>query len=145
VSLISRLLDAYNALTQPRDPRRLYRYWLQPTNPAGVRITHQNALQISAVYACVDVISKSIASSQWNVFELMKSGNRTLLADDPISYLLNVRPNSDMPAVNFREALMIMALTWGNGYAEIARDMAGRPVALYPLSPDRVEPWRDIG
>jgi len=138
------VLSPYNAAqTEPRDPRRLFRYWLTPSNPAGVRVTPENALQVSVVWACVDVISKSIAASEWNVFERLKSGNRRLLLDDPLYYLLNVRPNEDMTAISFREALGIMALTWGNGYAEIARDLSGRAAALYPITSDKCEPRRD--
>lgn len=137
------ILSPYAAVTEPRDPRRMYRYWLMPQNPAGVRVTPENALQVSVVWACVDVISKSIAASEWNVFERLKSGNRRLLVDDSLYYLLNVRPNDDMTAISFREALMIMALTWGNGYAEISRDLAGRAAALYPITPDKVEVRRD--
>lgn len=137
------VLSPYAAATEPRDPRKVFRYWLMPQNPAGVRVTPENALQVSVVWACVDVISKSIAASEWNVFEKLKSGNRRLLIDDPLYYLLNVRPNEDMTAMSFREAMMIMALTWGNGYAEISRDLAGRAAALYPITSDRVEPIRD--
>lgn len=136
------VLSPYAAATEPRDPQRIFRYWLMPQNPAGVRVTPENALQVSVVWACVDVISKSIAASEWNVFERLKSGNRRLLTDDPLYYLLNVRPNDDMTAIAFREALGIMALTWGNGYAEISRDLSGRAASLYPITPDKCEPRR---
>lgn len=138
------ILSPYDAAqTEPRDPRRMFRYWLMPQNPAGVRVTPENALQVSVVWACVDAITKAIAASEWNVFEKLKSGNRRLLIDDPLYYLLNVRPNEDMSAMNFREAMMIMALTWGNAYAEISYDLAGRAAALYPITPDKCELRRD--
>ena len=34
-------------------------------------------------------------------------------------------------------------LIWGNAYAQIIRDGAGRVVALYPLLPNKMEVWRD--
>jgi HK97 family phage portal protein len=35
-------------------------------------------------------------------------------------------------------------MLWGNGYAEIERDALGRAVALWPITPDRVTPKRDV-
>jgi HK97 family phage portal protein len=35
--------------------------------------------------------------------------------------------------------MVAWALSWGNGYAEIEWDLAGRPIALHPISPDRVQ------
>ncbi|HUU96343.1 MAG TPA: phage portal protein, partial [Phycisphaerae bacterium] len=49
-------------------------------------------------------------------------------------------PNPWMSAQTLRETLMGHALTWGNGYAEIERDNAGKPIALWPLRPDRTMP-----
>src|SRR6266487_874281 len=47
-----------------------------------------------------------------------------------------------MRAIAFREAILFMCLTYGNGYAEIVRDLANRPSAIWPLIPDRVTPRR---
>jgi HK97 family phage portal protein len=48
-----------------------------------------------------------------------------------------------MTSFVFRETLMSHLLLWGNAYAQIIRNGHGRPIALYPLLPDRVRVDRD--
>lgn len=103
----------------------------------GVWLTHDEALKLSAVWACVSVISKAIASSTWDIFQEKPNGDRDYLPGSKIYYLLNVRPNREMTPVAFHETMVACALLWGNSYAEIERDRMNRPVALWPL-----EPWR---
>lgn len=133
------------AAVRPEDPRARPGYFYIGPNNAGVRVTHETAIQVDAVWACIDVIAKAISSSDWLVYERTSAKKRKELSphDDRLSYVLNTRPNPEMTAQAFRRALMIAALSWGNGYAEIVRDMAGRVTELYPIAPDRVEPYRD--
>lgn len=110
---------------------------------AGVTVTEDTALTYSAVWACVRVISESVAALPWHVYRRTSSGRE--MVDGGVQYLLNSRPNSEMTASAFRESIIAHALTWGNGYAEIQWDRAGRPAAMFLLTPDRVEPKRDEG
>ncbi len=43
-----------------------------------------------------------------------------------------------MTSFVFRETLMSHLLLWGNAYAQIIRDGAGKGLALYPLMPDQM-------
>lgn len=110
---------------------------------AGVRMTPEEALKLSAVWACVSVISKSLASSVWDVFTEEPNGNRDLRRQSNTYRLLNIRPNAEMTSFAFREAMAVMALVWGNAIAEIERDIVGRPAALWPIAPDRFQFERD--
>lgn len=116
---------------------------IMPRQTGGVRVTQEVALQISAVWACVSVISKDIASSTWQVFREMPNGDREIRRNSRLFRLLNAAPNPEMTAFEFRESILISALLWGNGYAEIERDGAGRATALWPLHPERVSLERD--
>lgn len=104
---------------------------------AGVYITPEEALRLSTVWACVTVISKSLASCRWDVFREMPNGDREPRRQLMTYRLLNERPNPEMTAFAFREAALIQALVWGNFIAEIELDMAGRPAGLWPIAPDR--------
>ena len=119
------------------------RYIQVPRREAGIYVDHDTALQSSAVYACIRVIAEDIASLPWHVYVRRQDGGRDRAAFSPVEKILNSRPNQEMSAFSFRETLTAWALTWGNGYAEIVRDMAGRIAELYPISPDRVEVKRD--
>lgn len=140
-TLLSRAFS--KMLSRPDDPYRLIQMLPVPLLPAGIHITMENALQLSAVWGCIDVISKSLAACHWSVYTQDSNNRRTALPEDPLDYKLNTRPNPDMPAIAFKQGMIISALSWGNGYAEIVPDGAGRVAQLWPLFPDRVTPRRD--
>ncbi len=131
--------------TVPESTPGQTQYIVVPSQTGGVRVTPETALQISAVWACISVISKDIASSVWQVMRELPNGDRESRRLSSLYRLLNVAPNPEMTAFEFREAILIAALLWSNGYAEIERDAGGRPIALWPLHPDRVTLERDTG
>lgn len=108
---------------------------------AGVTVTEDTALTLPEWWACVAVISRTVASLPWGVYERTSNGRKPVLG--AVDWLLNNQPNPEMTAFSFREALMGHVLNWGNGYAEIERDLAGRVTALWLITPDRVCPERD--
>jgi HK97 family phage portal protein len=98
----------------------------------------------AAVWACIDVVASSLASSDWNVYQGVRGDDKkTAIPDDNLQYVLNTRPNPEMTAQAAKRSMMIGAVGYGNGYAEIERDMSRRVVALWPISPDRVTPIRN--
>jgi HK97 family phage portal protein len=134
---------AFGASIRPDDPRR-YQQWVQLLDqPAGVTITPDNALEISAVWACVMAISNALAPAQWKILTTTPEGRKEALPDDPLAYLLNVRPNSDMTSISLRYALLMARLTWGNGYAAITKSASGKITELWPMLPHRTIPTRD--
>lgn len=114
-------------------------------NNAKVRVTHENAIEVSAVWACMDIIASSLSATDWNVYQGVRgSDNTTAIPQDVLHYILNTRMNAEMTAQAGKRALLLAAVGYGNGYAEIERDLAGRIVALWPISPDRVEVRRPL-
>jgi HK97 family phage portal protein len=128
-----------NALRREQPTSRLL--WMAPDQPSGIWITPQNALDASVVWACVMAITNAIAPSSWRIFR-MEGEKRTYLPDDRLDYVLNVRPNPEMTAIAFREAMSVQALTWGNAYAEIVPNARGDVAELWPLFSDRMTPVR---
>ena len=111
---------------------------------AGVSVTPDNALASSTVYACVQILAGSVAQMPLKLYQRMDRGKEC--ADQhPLYFLLHDRPNPEMSAFVFKEALMLHLLTWGNAYAEIEWGADGYPVALWPLLPDRMEVERKNG
>jgi len=113
---------------------------------AGIRVSELTALQVSTVYACVNLIGSTIGSLPLNVYEHvvakdLRAGKR-LAFEHPLFDLLHDEPNEEMTAVTMRKTLQAHALLWGNLYAEIQRDKGGRPVALWPRNPARTRPVR---
>lgn len=110
--------------------------WMPVSRVAGVWLTADEAVRISALWACCSVITKSIAGSVWEVFVEDAEGDRTFRRSTPLWRLLNVQPNPEMTAFDWREAAVWQALL-GNHYSEIERNALGQPVALWPLDRDR--------
>lgn len=130
-----------SALTTKSDPQQV-RYVFVPTRHAGVHVDHDTALKFSAVFRAISYIAQSIACLPWMVIQ-ERGEKKTRLFTHQVAKLLHQRPNPEMNAITFRETMVAWALSWGNGYAEIETDRAGRPVALWPLAPDRVQVKRD--
>lgn len=95
-------------------------------------------MQTSAVYACVRILSESIAGLPLHVYRYNKDGSKERALDHPLQQILHDEPNREMTSFIFRETIMAHLLLWGNGYAQIIRDGRGYPVALYPMLPDRM-------
>ncbi len=111
---------------------------------AGVHITPENALQLTAVLACVRVLAEGVGSLPFILYERLERGKRRA-TDHYLYELLHDQPNPEMTALEFREVLQGHVGTWGNGYAEIELDGFGRVRALWPLRPDRMKVRRRQG
>ena len=96
----------------------------------------------SAVYACVRVLSETIASLPLHVYRRTGQGKEKAM-DHNLYYLLHDEPNREMTSFVFRETLMGHLLLWGNAYAQIIKDGRGKVIGLYPLLPDRMEVGRN--
>ena len=113
--------------------------------PGAPHVSPEVALGVATCWACIDAIAAPLASSNWNAYAGVRdASDQKALPDDSLQYILNTRPNPEMTAQSAKRALMIAAAGWGNGYAEIVRDLAGRVTQLWPLSPDRCEQRRDL-
>jgi len=111
---------------------------------SGVAVGEQGALKSSAVFACVRVLSETVASLPLIVYR-KSGGEKNAAPGHPLNALLHDAPNEAMTSFTFRETLTAHVATWGNGYAVIERNGAGRTVALLPLLPDRTRPTRVQG
>lgn len=104
---------------------------------AGVTVTVDSAMQLSAVSACVRLISESIASLPLHVYE-GEGQSRKRVTDMREVQLLRSEPNRVMSAFTFLETLAAHLLLWGNCYAYIVRNQAGDPLELLLVHPQDV-------
>lgn len=110
---------------------------------SGKRVNERTAMQTSAVYACVRVISESVASLPLHVYKYNGDGGKEKALDHPLYRLLHDEPNAEMTAYSFFEVALTHLLLWGNFYAQIIRNGKGEVLGLYPLMPDRMRVDRD--
>lgn len=109
-----------------------------PTSSGNV-VTERTAMQTTAVYACVRVLSEAIAGLPLNLYRYTPDGGKEKAINHPLYNLLHDAPNPEMTSFIFRETLMSHLLLWGNAYAQIIRNGTGRPIALYPLLPSKMD------
>lgn len=109
--------------------------------PAGVTVTPQSAMQVSAVWACVRLISETIATLPLGVFERGQGGKRAA-PQHPLHFIIHDQPNAGTTASVFWEAFVAAMLLRGAGRAEKLM-IGNRVVGLSFLNPDRLTWSRD--
>lgn len=108
---------------------------------SGKTVNERTALQTTAVYACVRILSETIASLPLHVYRYTEGG-KAKDTEHVLYTLLHDEPNPDMTSFVFRETLMSHLLIWGNAYSQILRDRSGQVIGLYPLLPDQMSVHR---
>ncbi|MGW7232860.1 phage portal protein [Pseudomonas fulva] len=109
---------------------------------SGKSVTVDKAMRLSAVWACVRIISTSVAGLPLSIYRRLPDGGRETARDFPLYDVVHNSPNEDMAAFHFWQSVVASMLLWGNAYCEIHR-AAGRVIALDFLMPSRVTPEPD--
>lgn len=130
----SRALDV-NSGSQRNDPA-------EPLNEGVRPVGIDAAMQIGAVWACIERIATTIATLPLLVYEDIprKPGQRRTARDAYLFGLLHDSPNAYMTPAEFWTAVLLNLLLRGNGYARVERDAKGEPTALIPMSADQTQP-----
>ena len=96
------------------------------------------ALQISTVWACIDLRASTIASLPFFAYTQV-NGEKVLARQSRLYTLLHESPNSRMTPYEFWRAMILNHDLRGNAYARIDRDNAGEAIAMWPMPADQVE------
>jgi len=110
---------------------------------SGKPVNETTAMQMTAVYSCVRILSEAVAGLPLNVYRYNDTGGKEKALKHPLYRLLHDEPNPEMTSFAFRETLMSHLLLWGNAYAQVIRNARGEVIALYPLMPDKMTVDRD--
>ena len=110
---------------------------------SGKQVTERSAMQMTAVYSCVRILSETVAGLPLHLYRYKEGGGKEKAIDLPLYRLLHDEPNPEMSSFVFRETLMTHLLLWGNAYAQIIRNGKGEVIALYPLMPNKMRVERD--
>lgn len=101
-------------------------------------ITADNAMQVATVFACVRVLSETIATLPLNLMQ-EKNGKRRHASEHHLYSLLKTKPNKDMNSVQLKEALMASMCLRGNGYLQKVTTRGGSIVELPFLDASRMQ------
>lgn len=124
----------------PRDP--VIAGWFGGgATAAGVAVTPETAMQLSAVYACVRILATSVAMLPLKPYRNRSGGGREVAERHALFNLLRWQPNAWQTSFEWREMMMGHLLLRGNGYNYKEYGEDGRLRALKPLHPDRTHPF----
>ncbi|AGG07316.1 phage portal protein, HK97 family [Dehalococcoides mccartyi BTF08] len=119
-----------------------YNFFFGSTS-AGKPVNEHTAMQMTAVYSCVRILSETLAGLPLHVYKYNDNGGKEKNLKHPLYKLLHDEPNPEMTSFAFRETLMSHLLLWGNAYAQIIRNAHGEVLSLYPLMPNKMTVDRD--
>lgn len=110
------------------------------TNKSAVPVTLDTALQLSAAWACVRLLSETIASLPLNMYRKdYATGEKTIELEHPLAMLLNNKVNRWQTRQEFFETMTYQLVLLGNSYAAIQRDSKNRIIGLVPLMSEQME------
>lgn len=106
--------------------------WRAYLTARGYPVSGETSLKIAAVYRCVDVIAKTMASLPFQLFEETKNGKEKA-KNHKLYPLLYVLPNPQTTSYEFWHMYYVNLLLTRGAFAKIVRDKSGYVTALYNI------------
>lgn len=125
----------------PRDPGLAAMFGFGVSTKSGASVTPLSALQTSAVFSCVSLISESIAMLPVELYQRTANNSREKAVKHQLYRILKRRPNRWQTPFEWKQMMGAHTLLRGNAYSQIITDRRGRIEELIPLHPDRVTPF----
>ena len=116
-------------------------FWFEPVSArtgGGMRVSPERALRLAAVYACVRILSETMASLPLVIYQRRADGAKDKVTDHWLYRLMAKRPNRFQNPFEWREMLQSHLVLRGNAYNQIITNPRGEVVELMPLHPDRI-------
>lgn len=107
------------------------------TSSSGKVVTADKAIQLSAVWVCVRLLSESISTLPLKIYVRQPDGSRKAATDHPAYSILCRRPNSEMTPSRFMLMVVASICLRGNAFIE-KKFIANRLVSLVPLLPQNM-------
>lgn len=107
----------------------------------GKTVNVSMALKLATVWACVRLLSETLATLPLGFYRRRPDGSREPATNHPLYEILHNQPNADMTAAAFWQVVLVSMLLWGNAYIEIVR-RAGSVSSLRFLLPYQVSARR---
>lgn len=122
--------------------------WYMPfggVSEAGVEVTDEVALTLSAYWCGVNIITAAMGSIPLKLYKRTGARSKEVARKHPAHRVCALRPNNWLTPFEYRQMIQGHLLMRGNGYSQIVRDRMGRLMQLIPLHPDRMEPKVEDG
>jgi HK97 family phage portal protein len=125
---------------RPKDPA-LADMFTGINSKSGQNVTADTAMRVSTVFACVTVLSQTLAMLPKYVKQVRDDGGRDILRNHRLFELIQNRPNRWQDDFEYFEMLEGHRLLRGNAYARIVATPGRGLNELVPMHPDRIWPF----
>lgn len=125
------------------------KWFLEMTNGgltnSGQAVNQYTALTLSTVFACVNIISDTMAMMPLVVNKRLYPSGKERFPDSPIYQILHDEPNPEQTSFQWRKLMFTHYLLWGVGISKI-EFIKGTGTAryLWPILPWQVQPKRTV-
>lgn len=109
------------------------------------KVSAEKALSIDAVYACINLYARTIASMPLIVYKKKGVKGKQRAVDHPLYRILHDEPNPNMSSYTFRQIMEASLKLAGNAYAWIEYDSNWRVKHLWPIQYNCVQANRSMG
>jgi HK97 family phage portal protein len=100
--------------------------------------TEQTAFQLSAIYACCNLIAGAIAALPMHIYRVDQNGDRNRTLTDDVWWILNEEFSPRWSAAAAWEYMGLSLLLHGDAFARIWRGPNAQPIEIEPVHPSRV-------
>ncbi len=138
--------DIVESRFHPSNPdAKFIRGWLGNRSTAGVDVTEDTSMKVTAVYNAVRLLSETHSTVPLNTLRHTGPATTEKAKDYYLWELLHHQANSEQTSTEWRAMMMGHLAMRGNAYSFIERSDLGRITQLVPFHPDRVRPRRISG
>ncbi|MFZ3172066.1 MAG: phage portal protein [Carboxydocellales bacterium] len=109
---------------------------------AGIRVNANAALRVSAVFACVNLMSQTMASLPLVLYKKLDRG-KDRAVNHPIYNLLHYLPNPETTSFDFWVMYIVNLMLTGDAFAYIKRDGNGTILELWNIPSGNVTIYRN--
>lgn len=105
---------------------------------SGVHVNEVSAMRITTVFACVRILSWTLASLPLPVYRRLQPRGKERAHGHPLYSVLHDSPNDEQTSFSWRAVSMAHLCLYGNAYSLIDRGVHGEVKKLWPVPPWQV-------
>lgn len=136
MSIFDRLFKPKNELPRPGDDSG-WRMYFGPRGVKNYTDSPEVALQVAAVFRCVDLVSKTMAALPLHLYERTREGNQKA-TEHPLYNKLYVLPNEWTTHYELIQMLVANVMLTRGGFLKIKRDGRGKIISLWNIPTGKV-------
>ena len=134
----------FRSRSEPVSQEDLAKYLNGEPSWANIDVDRHSAIGVTAVWACVRLISETLASLPLKLYRKVGNGKEPAV-EHPLYRVLHDAPNGEQTSFLWREQTQAHVLLQGNTYSQIVRGNGLYADSLQPLDPERMKVDRRDG